>query len=148
MNVRRQSKAVGYAIAALVFGAFGLMLFWIPYIGMLVAILSLALAAIAFIINIQEFKKEIIVYVALAIAIVTTILSANVTYKTTKFVNNFLNSSTFQFTKNVIQNAEIYTDTSNDEVHITIHKKDSLNKEFDNLENIIEQLDSTNTDFH
>jgi len=149
MNVKRQSKSVGYAIAALVFGVFGLILFWLPFVGAVISIIALALATVALIINLQEIKKEIIVFIALFITLISAGLSGKVTYKTTMLVHDVISSGTFQMSKKLIQGTDIYTDTNTQDIHIIIHKNqiDTLDKQFDNLEKIIEQLDSANNNF-
>ncbi len=149
MRNKRQSKSTGYAIAGLVFGIFGLIFFWLPFVGAIISVIALALATVALIINLQEAKKEILVYVVVVITLFAAALSGKVTYKTSRFVNDVINSGTFQITKKIVSDADIYTDSTTKDVHVVIHQDDldSANKAFDNLEKIIEELDSTNNDF-
>ena len=123
MNYKRQSKSVGYAIAGLVFGVFGLMLFWLPFVGAVISFIALALATIGLIINLQEVKKEIVVYVALGISLIAAALSGKITYKTTQVVNDIVNSETFHITKKIFNGANVYQDSNSQDVHIVIRKK-------------------------
>jgi len=150
MNYKRQSKSVGYAIAGLVFGVFGLMLFWLPFVGAVISFIALALATVGLIINLQELKREIIVYIALGISLIAAALSGKITYKTTQVVNDIVNSETFHITKKIFNGANVYQDSNSQDVHIVIRKEDvdSANKKLNDLENIIEELDSTNNNFH
>ena len=150
MNYKRQSKSVGYAIAGLVFGVFGLMLFWLPFVGAVISFIALALATVGLIINLQEVKKEIVVYIALGISLIAAALSGKITYKTTQVVNDIVNSETFHITKKIFNGATVYQDSNSQDVHIVIRKEDldSANKKLNDLENIIEELDSTNDNFH
>jgi len=150
MNYKRQSKSVGYAIAGLVFGVFGLMLFWLPFVGAVISFIALALATIGLIINLQEVKKEIVVFIALGISLIAAALSGKITYKTTQVVNDIVNSETFHITKKIFNKTKVYQDSNSQDVHIVIRKEDldSANKKLNDLENIIEELDSTNDNFH
>jgi hypothetical protein len=144
MSNNKKSSSEGYAIAALVIGSLALMLFWLPYIGFGFAVLSLIFAAVGLVISLDQNKKSILVYIAIGLALLDVTLAGNITLKTNDIIHNLTNDTKFLFKKHINTNTKITRDSN--KIHILIednNSNDSLNIEFENLEQIMESFDDT-----
>jgi len=99
MNNNSKKPGYGLGVAGFVVGTLGLLICWIPWVGIWPAFLGLILSAIAIsIASRAEYKKGLII-AGLAISLVASIISGWITYKATTFIGNKFDNVKEEFRK-------------------------------------------------